>query len=63
MLVVALVLCLVELDLLNTPVDSLLQRGSAVFGIVATLVWSAWKWLVSLRMFLFPRYVKNGSFS
>ena len=43
--VVALVLCLVELDLLNTPVDALLQRGSAVLGLAAKPVLALWRWL------------------
>ena len=43
--IVTLTLCLVELDLLSTPVDALLQRGSAVLGVLSKPVWAIWKWL------------------
>jgi hypothetical protein len=43
---VALFLCLVELDLLCTPIDGFLQRSSAVLGVLAKPLWAIWKWLV-----------------
>jgi hypothetical protein len=43
--VLALFFCLLELDLISTPIDMFLQRGSAVLGVVAKPAWTIWKWL------------------
>lgn len=43
---ITLFLCFVEMGWVDTPIDALLQRGSAIFGVLA-------KPLLALKKFIF----------